>query len=189
MTLTICKCNHCSNEIEFESDRAGETIPCPHCGMDTLLYVPYTPPAPPQIQTATLQAPPGETLFFSDPAVMVTNTRFVTHGRFFPMTAISCVEVRPVRYRNLLLNCLSIFFFLGFLGSLPGGSDRTYTAALIWFIFFLMPFSVVMDRQWRPMFEVVITTHSGEVTALESRQRPYVNEIATAISNAIVHRG
>lgn len=35
-----CKCQHCSQNIEFEAFRAGETIACPGCGMDTTLFVP-----------------------------------------------------------------------------------------------------------------------------------------------------
>jgi len=33
-----CPCIYCSQNIEFDSDHAGETIPCPHCGMETTLY-------------------------------------------------------------------------------------------------------------------------------------------------------
>jgi DNA-directed RNA polymerase subunit RPC12/RpoP len=38
--LVKCACNHCSARIEFETEHAGETIACPHCGMDTTLYQP-----------------------------------------------------------------------------------------------------------------------------------------------------
>lgn len=37
-----CRCQHCDNGIEFETSRAGETIACPHCQMDTLLFIPPT---------------------------------------------------------------------------------------------------------------------------------------------------
>jgi DNA-directed RNA polymerase subunit RPC12/RpoP len=43
-TLAKCKCQHCSQNIEFDSDEAGATIPCPHCGMETMLYVEPVPP-------------------------------------------------------------------------------------------------------------------------------------------------
>lgn len=46
-----CKCNTCSGQIEFDSSlvQSGTTIPCPHCGIDTLLYIPKVRgnPAPP----------------------------------------------------------------------------------------------------------------------------------------------
>lgn len=39
----VCSCGTCSGHIEFEAERAGETVQCPHCGIDTLLYVPAHP--------------------------------------------------------------------------------------------------------------------------------------------------
>lgn len=48
-TKTICRCNHCSAEIEFETERVGETALCPFCAMDTTLYIPggqQQPPSP-----------------------------------------------------------------------------------------------------------------------------------------------
>ena len=39
-TLPACPCNVCSAKIEFEPSRAGETMNCPQCGMDTILYLP-----------------------------------------------------------------------------------------------------------------------------------------------------
>jgi DNA-directed RNA polymerase subunit RPC12/RpoP len=41
-----CSCDHCNGHIEFEPDQAGQTIACPHCGLDTLLFLPSTPAEP-----------------------------------------------------------------------------------------------------------------------------------------------
>ena len=38
-----CKCQTCSGRLAFEPERAGETIQCPHCKMDTVLFVPSAP--------------------------------------------------------------------------------------------------------------------------------------------------
>jgi hypothetical protein len=40
-----CECVHCSGHLEFERGYAGMTIPCPHCGGETVLTLP-PPPAP-----------------------------------------------------------------------------------------------------------------------------------------------
>lgn len=34
-----CSCNSCSGHIEFEASHAGETIQCPHCSIETVLYL------------------------------------------------------------------------------------------------------------------------------------------------------
>ena len=35
----VCRCNVCSQPIEFERHRAGQTVVCPHCQMETRLYL------------------------------------------------------------------------------------------------------------------------------------------------------
>lgn len=35
-----CKCRHCDQSLEFDSSHAGQTIQCPNCQMDTLLFIP-----------------------------------------------------------------------------------------------------------------------------------------------------
>ena len=42
-----CPCNNCSEHLEFDESAAGETIACPHCGMDTVLFIPKAPVAQP----------------------------------------------------------------------------------------------------------------------------------------------
>lgn len=40
--LIKCPCNNCSAHVEFETEQAGQTIACPHCGLDTILFLPRT---------------------------------------------------------------------------------------------------------------------------------------------------
>ena len=35
-----CPCQACNAHIEFERINEGQTVACPHCGMETLLFVP-----------------------------------------------------------------------------------------------------------------------------------------------------
>lgn len=48
-----CNCQHCDGHIEFDSAGAGQTVECPHCQMETLLYV---PPPPKRQDTPRAQA-------------------------------------------------------------------------------------------------------------------------------------
>lgn len=41
--LTKCKCQHCNQSIEFDASGAGQLVPCPNCGMETVLFVPPLP--------------------------------------------------------------------------------------------------------------------------------------------------
>jgi predicted nucleic acid-binding Zn-ribbon protein len=49
-----CVCNNCPGHIEFDDSSAGQTVTCPHCGVETVLYVPQGKPA----DKAPLPAPP-----------------------------------------------------------------------------------------------------------------------------------
>jgi hypothetical protein len=40
--LVKCICTNCAGHLEFEEENAGETIPCPHCGFETILTLPGT---------------------------------------------------------------------------------------------------------------------------------------------------
>jgi DNA-directed RNA polymerase subunit RPC12/RpoP len=40
---TVCPCNNCSDNLEFDSAHVGETVVCPHCQLDTVLFIPQVP--------------------------------------------------------------------------------------------------------------------------------------------------
>jgi hypothetical protein len=35
-----CNCQHCGGHIAFPSEAAGQMIECPHCNLETLLFIP-----------------------------------------------------------------------------------------------------------------------------------------------------
>jgi hypothetical protein len=45
-----CPCQHCSGKIEFDANQLdtaeNTTVPCPHCGLETILFVPPSPTRP-----------------------------------------------------------------------------------------------------------------------------------------------
>lgn len=56
VNLVTCPCQHCNGKIEFERDHAGTDVSCPHCGIETRLFVPHTVPPPPE--KLAVQSPP-----------------------------------------------------------------------------------------------------------------------------------
>jgi DNA-directed RNA polymerase subunit RPC12/RpoP len=48
--LIKCKCNNCSSHIEFDAETAGETVQCPNCSLETVLFVPSARTKEPPIQ-------------------------------------------------------------------------------------------------------------------------------------------
>lgn len=53
-----CHCRNCDGHIEFDPSAAGQTATCPHCGMDTTLFIPgittLAPGAPPWYRQRTV---------------------------------------------------------------------------------------------------------------------------------------
>jgi hypothetical protein len=47
-SFATCSCNNCSAHIQFEVTQAGQTVECPQCKLETLLFIPPTPVQPKQ---------------------------------------------------------------------------------------------------------------------------------------------
>lgn len=41
-----CSCQFCSGHISFPANTAGQTVACPHCGLETTLFIPSLPGSP-----------------------------------------------------------------------------------------------------------------------------------------------
>jgi hypothetical protein len=72
---TVCTCNHCSGHLELDAARAGETVQCPRCGSETVLFIPEVriesaPPLRKRFASAPLKpASPPATSAAAAPAV------------------------------------------------------------------------------------------------------------------------
>ncbi len=51
--LVKCICTNCAGHLEFEEDSAGQKIKCPHCGFDTVLYLPGAEKAEAEVASLT----------------------------------------------------------------------------------------------------------------------------------------
>lgn len=118
----------------------------------------------------------GEKLFFEHEDVKVTNARFMVNGQTFAMnniTSVKALENKPSRIGPLLFIIVGVAMSfqalpLGVVFALPG---------IIWWFF------------QKTIFHIMLHTSGGETSALKSHQRDYVNQVVTALNEAIVHRG
>src|ERR1700674_2712822 len=51
--LVKCFCTNCAGHLEFEEENAGQKIKCPHCGFDTVLFLPGAEPPGDRLPTFT----------------------------------------------------------------------------------------------------------------------------------------
>jgi len=57
--LAKCSCSHCDGHLEFDTAYAGKRVACPHCGKETLLYIPDTASPPPTSSPAPAPTNPA----------------------------------------------------------------------------------------------------------------------------------
>jgi len=67
-----CLCNHCSQPISFPAEGVGTTIPCPHCGFDTILFIPPQPPKPESPKNFIPDKPPEPKIQKRTPLISTT---------------------------------------------------------------------------------------------------------------------
>jgi hypothetical protein len=99
--LAKCSCSHCDGHLEFDAAYAGERVACPHCGKETLLYIPV-PDGPPPIPSPA--APVAYRL--ADPAGMPIPA---------PRLAISLSRKSPPRSPNPFARQAAKASWIGFI--------------------------------------------------------------------------
>jgi hypothetical protein len=57
--FSICTCTHCGERMEFDSRAAGQKMACPHCGMDTVPFMPKSEATPKPVVYATKKKKQG----------------------------------------------------------------------------------------------------------------------------------
>jgi hypothetical protein len=180
-----CPCNHCSGHIEFDSEHTGETVQCPHCGIDTLLFlpqlarVPFKPPAPPPLITtiAAERAYDVDQVFFSNGQILVSKTRFMAFGETFAMAGITSVRMNRNPPSVAGPVCLGIIGLCS-------------CAASLWVGIPLVVGAIVWGVLLKPTFAAIITTASGETrTPCQSKSEALIYTVVESLNQAIIARG
>jgi hypothetical protein len=90
-----CPCQHCSGKIEFDASDFGasetRTAECPHCHMETIIFVPPTAPTPKTPKPASPPLPSSAVSPITQPFLMtigdigITSDRVVTPNGTGPL--------------------------------------------------------------------------------------------------------
>jgi hypothetical protein len=191
--VVTCSCNNCDGHLEFERLRAGERVDCPHCGMETLLYIPQgAEPAlqsPPPISTAQ-----GEEGFLNEGGITVTKTRFMVHGQTYALANITSVSaaIIPGRFDGVLVFILfgGLMGLSGF-GVLNDGSsdDRPVGIILLILGIVMIGVGIITLKSRKKSYAVILNTAGSEMKTYVSRDRDFILRIVAALNEAIVARG
>lgn len=130
-----------------------------------------------------------ETVFFESGNVKVTNARFVVGDQTYAMAAVNSVKVSSTDLTpsNTFPGILIAVGGIWFIGALAGGSEFS---SFIWPIV-LTAVGFYWFRSIKKTYEyqIVLTTSSGETSALKSTNDQDIRPVEKALHEAIVFRG
>lgn len=122
-----------------------------------------------------------EVVFFNKGTTKVTSARVIVGGKTFAMAGITSVEVRKILPNTSYLPGL-LAFFAGL------GTTQSNMGAGIGIL--LLGIAMLWYQTSKPIkYALVLRAAGGEVNALESEKEKDIDVIASAITDAIVHRG
>lgn len=125
-----------------------------------------------------MEATKTEITFYQDGNVIVTQSRFVTASKTYAMRNISSVFLYEIiKSRKLPITLIVI-------GALMLASNSARLFGLC-----VLALGIVLLFLIKNEFAVRISTNAGESNSIVSKDKAYVQQIVTALNEAIIHRG
>ncbi|HZL13258.1 MAG TPA: DUF6232 family protein [Verrucomicrobiae bacterium] len=200
---STCTCNLCSNQIEFESNAAGQTVACPHCGMDTMLFIPHG-----QSRTFGTRTDAKNTgMIYQEGNVSVSKTILKVGSSTYPIAAISSFRIIKLPPKRAITNMLAVvsiaLFIFGLLMlGMNAAAENSQSAIILGWIFISAAMCVLFIRvlsafvpsikemlNGKTMFGLSITTSARDQIAVTSLEFETVQVIERALQKAISMRG
>jgi hypothetical protein len=129
-----------------------------------------------------------ETVFFENNNVKVTNSRFIVGNQTYAMAAVNSVKITTtdITPPNTFAGILIVVGAIWLLVALGSGNASSF----LWSVA-LLAGGVFWFRSIKPTFEhkIILTTSSGEATALTSRNDQDIRPVEKALNDALVFRG
>jgi hypothetical protein len=175
--MALVKCRECNESVSTEADA------CPHCG------VPQQRPTPPPLPVQPSSVQPKEVIIYSDKVVVVTNLRVIIGGTTYALRNITSVRMAFTSPRigiPVLLLLLGAFLLMLTVFPIPF-HDKNYDPVAG---FILSGFAIGGSILWlcsiRLKYHVDLSSASGEIHALTSKNKAYIERIVLSINEAIV---
>jgi hypothetical protein len=186
--FATCPCNLCSQNIEFDSEHAGEPIACPHCGMETTLFVPPSPKNEPPPVLPAFNPGGMEEPIFKYPDVVVTRTRFIVFNQTYPIAGITSVRIGKINQSPAGPVCAILFGLAVILGTVALSSDWNSGSFIGLMGLTFIAGGIIRIRK-KPEYLVIVGTAGGDQQAYRSKDHALINLIVNGLNVAIVSRG
>ncbi len=206
----LVKCPHCGRIDKAPDEYAGRVIICPGCRkqLTAKTYVERSPapaPQPSEGSPATFKARPlnlehtmsrsgrsiTEETIYSDRGVSVTTARIMIRGTTYAVrniTSVEMISVPPIRRGPVALMVVGILGLL-ILGTMLS-EDAPVRVQDMLILAVVCAVTAGAGGWWAYMLKsdyyVVLSSASGEIRALTSKDPKYIERIIAAINEAIV---
>jgi hypothetical protein len=171
--MALISCRECGKPVSTEA------AACPHCGAPPQRPVPPLLPVPPIQQK--------EDIIYSDNAVAVTSTRVVSGGTTYALRNITSVKIAFSSPDFIGPVCLILFgAFILFLTLIPWSPQNYQPVLGAIFGGGLIGLGIIWMCNLRPKYHVDISSASGEIHALTSKNKAYIQRIVQSVNEAIV---
>jgi uncharacterized integral membrane protein len=167
--MALTKCRECNESVSTEA------AACPHCGARPLR------PVPPLLPVQT-----EEERIYLDNVVAVTTTRVIIGGTTYALRNITSVKMTyaPPQIGWPLLLLILGLFFLGLSVLFPRNEGTPIIAYI--FLGAWIAGAILWMVMTKTRFHVDISSASGEIHALTSKDKAYIERIVLSINEAIV---
>ena len=123
----------------------------------------------------------GEQTFYENAgAVKVTNSRVVVGNQTYALSGITSVRFHQLKPKRLLPAVLMVGGFL---------LAKSNPDATVWQYLILSAPGAIWLLAQRSTYTVELNSSSGESRALQSKKRDFIQDVVSAINQAIVARG
>ena len=128
-----------------------------------------------------------EKIFLDAQGVKVTNARFIVHKQTYAMSSVSSVKVgvtdkTPSKTAPVVITAIGAVWLFG-------AFSNGFKAIIIPLVMIVLGISWYLSIKTVYEYKIVLTTSSGETTALISTSEPDIRVVETALNDAIVYRG
>lgn len=168
--MALISCKQCNETVSTEA------VDCPYCGT-------------PQQTVVVLTAVPVESteeIFFSDNSVIVTNVRLVVGGATYALRNITSVKMLftpPRLIKPILL--LIVGLMILFAAFMPINEKAPAPAGVYVIAGIMILGAILWMCRAKTKFHVGLSSTSGEVHALTSNDKAYIELVLLRINEAI----
>ncbi len=168
--MALIPCRECNETVSIEA------VACTHCGAPQQQPVP--PPIPHQIKEETI---------YSDNTVVVTNLRVIIGGATYPLRSLTSVKMLftpPRLVKPILL--LIVGLMILFAALMPFNEKAPAPPGVYIIAVAMIGGAILWKYNSKTMYHMALASASGEIHAITSPNKTYIQHIILSVNQAMV---